>query len=214
MLRAEHIAKSFGQVTALTGRQPASPRGEVLGLLGDNGAGKSTLMKIFTGYHQPSAGQLFFDGKPVTLRSVSQARALGVEAVYQDLALINQLNVFQNMFLQREPVHGGLLGILDERTMRAAGEGAARTGRRQHPVGRCRGGQALRRPAPGDRGRAVGLSEGEGSAARRADRGDGRQGVGADPRPHPAPEGGRATWRSSSSPTTTPRSSTSATGST
>ena len=91
----------------------------MLGLLGDNGAGKSTLMKIITGFHQPSAGQLCFDGQPVHLRSVSHARALGVEAVYQDLALINQLNVYQNMFLQREPVSGGPLGILDQRTMRA-----------------------------------------------------------------------------------------------
>jgi simple sugar transport system ATP-binding protein len=118
VLRAEHVAKTFGQVTALKDINLELRRGEVLGLLGDNGAGKSTLMKIFTGFHQPSAGQLYFDGKPVQLRSVGQARALGVEAVYQDLALVNQLNVFQNMFLEREPVHGGWLGILDERTMR------------------------------------------------------------------------------------------------
>ena len=118
VLRAEHVAKTFGPVTALKDINLELRRGEVLGLLGDNGAGKSTLMKIFTGYHQPSSGQLYFDGKPVQLRSVGQARALGVEAVYQDLALVNQLNVFQNMFLEREPVHGGILGILDERTMR------------------------------------------------------------------------------------------------
>jgi len=118
VLRAEHVAKTFGKVTALRDINLELRRGEVLGLLGDNGAGKSTLMKIFTGYHQPSGGQLYFDGRPVQLRSVSQARALGVEAVYQDLALVNQLNVFQNMFLEREPVHGGILGILDERTMR------------------------------------------------------------------------------------------------
>ena len=91
----------------------------MLGLLGDNGAGKSTLMKIITGFIQPSSGQLFFEGRPVTLRSVSHARSLGVEAVYQDLALINQLNVYQNMFLEREPVTGGPLGILDRKTMRA-----------------------------------------------------------------------------------------------
>jgi len=122
MLRAEHIVKSFGQVTALTDINLHLGQGEVLGLLGDNGAGKSTLMKIFTGFHQPTAGQLFFEGTPVTLRSVGQARALGIEAVYQDLALVNQLNVFQNMFLEREPVRGGLLGILDQRTMRRRAE--------------------------------------------------------------------------------------------
>jgi ABC-type sugar transport system ATPase subunit len=119
LLRAEHIAKSFGPVTALRDVNLTLNRGEVLGLLGDNGAGKSTLMKIFTGYYQPSSGQLWFDGKPVHLRSVAHARSLGVEAVYQDLALINQLNVYENMFLQREVVRGGFLGLLDQRAMRA-----------------------------------------------------------------------------------------------
>ncbi len=118
VLRAEHVAKAYGQITALTDINLHLEPGEVLGLLGDNGAGKSTLMKIITGFIQPSSGQLYFEGKPVTLRSVAQARALGVEAVYQDLALINQLNVYQNMFLQREPVTGGPLGILDRKTMR------------------------------------------------------------------------------------------------
>jgi simple sugar transport system ATP-binding protein len=119
VFRAEHVAKTFGQITALRDINLHLDRGEVLGLLGDNGAGKSTLMKIITGYIQPSRGQLYFDGQPVTLRSVSHARSLGVEAVYQDLALVNQLNVYQNMFLQREPVTGGPLGILDRKTMRA-----------------------------------------------------------------------------------------------
>jgi simple sugar transport system ATP-binding protein len=87
-------------------------------LLGDNGAGKSTLMKILTGYYQPSAGQLYFEGNPIHFRSVSHARSLGIETVYQDLALVDQLSVYRNMFLQREPVFGGALGILDERQMR------------------------------------------------------------------------------------------------
>ena len=117
-LRAEHIGKSFGRITALRDINLRLRRGEVLGLLGDNGAGKSTLMKILTGYHQPSAGQLYFEGEPVHFRSVAHARSLGIEAVYQDLALVNQLNVHRNMFLQREPVFGGPLGILDERRMR------------------------------------------------------------------------------------------------
>jgi len=120
VLRAEHISKSFGQVTALTDINLRLNKGEVLGLLGDNGAGKSTLMKIFTGYHQPTNGQLYLEGQPVTFRSVSHARGLGVECVYQDLALINELNVYRNMFLQREPVRGGPLGILDDATMRKA----------------------------------------------------------------------------------------------
>jgi len=118
ILRAEHIAKTFGPVIALRDVDLQLRRGEVLGLLGDNGAGKSTLMKIFTGYQRPSAGQLYFEGRPIQLRAVGHARALGIEAVYQDLALVNQLNVFHNMFLQREPVVGAPLGILDDRTMR------------------------------------------------------------------------------------------------
>jgi simple sugar transport system ATP-binding protein len=118
-LRAEHVQKSFGRIVALKDINLQLHRGEVLGLLGDNGAGKSTLMKILTGYYQPSAGQLYFEGKPVHFRSVSHARSLGIEAVYQDLALVNELNVYRNMFLQREPVFGGMLGILDERQMRS-----------------------------------------------------------------------------------------------
>jgi len=118
VLRAEHVEKTFGRIVALRDVNLRLRRGEVLGLLGDNGAGKSTLMKIFTGFFRPSAGQLYFDGDPVQFRSVSHARSLGVEAVYQDLALVNELNVYRNMFLQREPVFGGVLGILDERQMR------------------------------------------------------------------------------------------------
>jgi ABC-type sugar transport system ATPase subunit len=76
-------------------------------------------MKILTGFFPPSAGKLYFEGRPVQFRSVGHARSLGIEAVYQDLALVNELNVYRNMFLQREPVFGGLLGILDERRMRS-----------------------------------------------------------------------------------------------
>jgi simple sugar transport system ATP-binding protein len=119
VLRAEHVEKSFGRIVALRDVNLRLHRGEVLGLLGDNGAGKSTLMKILTGYYQPSSGQLYFEGKPVHFRSVAHARSLGIEAVYQDLALVDQLSVYRNMFLEREPVFGGLLGILDERQMRS-----------------------------------------------------------------------------------------------
>jgi ABC-type sugar transport system ATPase subunit len=117
-LRAERVEKSFGRIAALKDVNLRLRRGEVLGLLGDNGAGKSTLMKIFTGYYQPTAGQLYFEGEPIQFRSVGHARSLGIEAVYQDLALVNQLNVYRNMFLQRELTRGGGLGILDERQMR------------------------------------------------------------------------------------------------
>jgi simple sugar transport system ATP-binding protein len=118
VLRAAHVEKSFGRIVALRDVNLRLHRGEVLGLLGDNGAGKSTLMKILSGYYQLSSGQLFFDGEPVYFRSVAHARSLGIEAVYQDLALVNQLNVYRNMFLEHEPVFGGPLGILDQGKMR------------------------------------------------------------------------------------------------
>ena len=118
VLRAEHVKKSFGQIVALRDVNLTLHRGEVLGLLGDNGAGKSTLMKIFTGFFRPSAGQLYFEGKPIHFRSVAHARSLGIETVYQDLALVNELNVYRNLFLQRELVFGGPIGMLDEQRMR------------------------------------------------------------------------------------------------
>jgi len=119
VLRTEHVSKSFGRVTALRDASIQLDRGEVLGLLGDNGAGKSTLMKILTGFHKPDSGKLYFQGKEIELRSVSHARGLGIEPVYQDLALINELSVYRNMFLQREIMYGGVLRILNDGAMRA-----------------------------------------------------------------------------------------------
>ena len=104
VLRCEHISKSYGPVTALTDVNLRLGRGEVLGLIGDNGAGKSTLLKILCGFQPPTTGHIFLEGQQVTLKSVDHARSLGIDAVYQDLALINQLTVFQNMFLNREKV--------------------------------------------------------------------------------------------------------------
>ena len=118
VLRTEHVSKSFGQVTALRDASIHLAKGEVLGLLGDNGAGKSTLMKILTGFHRPDSGKLYFQGKEIELRSVSHARGLGIEPVYQDLALINELSVYRNMFLQREIMYGGVLRILNDGAMR------------------------------------------------------------------------------------------------
>ncbi|HUC68417.1 MAG TPA: ATP-binding cassette domain-containing protein [Stellaceae bacterium] len=117
-IRAEALTKRFGSVTALAGVSIALKRGETLGILGDNGAGKSTLIKILTGYHQPDSGQLFVDGKPVRLGSVDEARAFGIECVYQDLALVNGLSVYHNLFLNRELLRPGLLRLLDHAAMR------------------------------------------------------------------------------------------------
>jgi len=120
VLEASHLSKSFGAVTALVDVSLQLHQGEVLGLVGDNGAGKSTLIKILCGFHKPDRGQLFFDGKETHLNSPIEARALGIQTVYQDLALITDLSVFHNMFLGREPRKRflGILPLLDNRYMR------------------------------------------------------------------------------------------------
>ena len=117
-LRTESISKSFGRVTALRDVSIRLMKGEVLGLLGDNGAGKSTLMKILTGFHKPTTGKIFFEGREIDLKSVSHARSLGIEPVYQDLALISEVNVYRNMFLQKELISNKFFQILDDREMR------------------------------------------------------------------------------------------------
>jgi simple sugar transport system ATP-binding protein len=108
-LRVENISKHFGAVTALSDVNLRLGHSEVLGLIGDNGAGKSTLMKILCGFHQPDTGRILLNGQEVSFKSVDDARAQGVDAVYQDLALVNQLTVYNNMFLNREQVAGPLL---------------------------------------------------------------------------------------------------------
>jgi simple sugar transport system ATP-binding protein len=115
ILRVEHVSKRFGAVTALVDVNLRLARGEVLGLLGDNGAGKSTLMKILCGFQPPDTGQILLNGEPVALKSVDHARSLGIDTVYQDLALVNQLSVYHNMFLNREKVRWPLLA---NRTMK------------------------------------------------------------------------------------------------
>jgi simple sugar transport system ATP-binding protein len=109
VLRVEHIAKKFGALTALRDVNIRLGRGEVLGLIGDNGAGKSTLIKIICGFHRPDAGRIIVDGEDVVLRSVDHARSIGIDTVYQDLALVNELSVYHNMFLNREKVRWPLL---------------------------------------------------------------------------------------------------------
>jgi ABC-type sugar transport system ATPase subunit len=145
-IRAENLVKTFGSVTALNGVSMRVARGETLGVLGDNGAGKSTLIKILTGYHQPDAGQVYVDGKPVRLGSVDEARALGIECVYQDLALVNGLSIYHNMFLNREVLWGWPLKLLDHKTMRrraaaALDEIGVHVSSVELEVGRLSGGQ-------------------------------------------------------------------------
>jgi simple sugar transport system ATP-binding protein len=110
------VSKSFGGVRVLNDVSLALRRGQVLGLLGDNGAGKSTLIKIVMGVFRPDAGTISFDGQRVENLTVEKARRLGVEAVYQERALAEQLSLWRNIFMGR-PVRGRL-GFLDVRKMR------------------------------------------------------------------------------------------------
>ena len=115
VLAIEHVAKRFGAVTALVDINMRLAKGEVLGLIGDNGAGKSTLLKILCGFQPPDSGRIMLEGQQVHLKSVDHARSLGIDVVYQDLALVNQLTVYHNMFLNREMVRWP---ILSNRAMR------------------------------------------------------------------------------------------------
>jgi simple sugar transport system ATP-binding protein len=118
-IRVENISKSFGAVTALRDVSMRLGRAEVLGLIGDNGAGKSTLVKILTGYMKPDGGTIYVDGEEVSLRSVDHARSLGIDTVFQDLALVPSLSVSHNMFLKRELMHAfGPIRWLDNAEMR------------------------------------------------------------------------------------------------
>jgi simple sugar transport system ATP-binding protein len=105
VLHAQHVSKRFGPVTALRDINLHLKQGEVLGLLGDNGAGKSTLIKILCGFQKPDAGRMFLHGQPYEPKSVDDARAKGIETVYQDLALIDELSVYHNLYLRKERVH-------------------------------------------------------------------------------------------------------------
>jgi ABC-type sugar transport system ATPase subunit len=104
VLRVEHISKRFGPVTALRDINLHLKKGEVLGLLGDNGAGKSTLIKIISGFQKQDAGTMWVHGQPYEPKSVDDARSKGIDTVYQDLALIDELSVYHNLFLRRERV--------------------------------------------------------------------------------------------------------------
>jgi simple sugar transport system ATP-binding protein len=120
VLRIEDISMSFGPVTALRSVDLHLRRGEVLGLVGDNGAGKSTLVKILTGLYKPDHGRIYLDGEEIRLRSVQDAREHGIETVFQDLALVDELSVYHNLFLNREHTGGGWFRFLKNRSMRAA----------------------------------------------------------------------------------------------
>jgi simple sugar transport system ATP-binding protein len=113
-IEARRISKRFGHVTALSGVDLQVAQGEVLGVVGDNGAGKTTLMKVLSGLHPPTEGQVLVDGQVVQFGSPREARKLGIEMVYQDLALAGNLRIDENIFLGREQVRRiGPLRLVD-----------------------------------------------------------------------------------------------------
>ncbi len=120
LLEVRDAVKRFGAVVALDAVSLTLHHGEVLALLGDNGAGKSTLIKGITGVHHFDAGEVLLDGKRLTLRTPNDARAAGLETVYQDLGLFDNLNVAANFYAGREPVAPrwlGSLGFMRQRQM-------------------------------------------------------------------------------------------------
>src|SRR5438445_1212198 len=144
LVKLRGIDKHFGPVQALYGVNLDLPAGQVTGLCGDNGAGKSVLTKCIAGIYQPDGGQVYWEGRPVHIRGARDAAQLGIETVYQDLALADNLDIVQNMFLGRERLW---VGLLNEDSMeRAASETLA--GLRvttvrsiRQPVGSLSGGQ-------------------------------------------------------------------------
>jgi simple sugar transport system ATP-binding protein len=121
LLEIQNVTKSFGHVEALRGADLCVHQNEVVALVGDNGAGKSTMVKVISGVFEPDSGDVLLNGKPVRFSSPLAARAAGIETVYQDLALANDLDPTANLFLGRELLKPGLLGrlgFLDSAEMR------------------------------------------------------------------------------------------------
>jgi ABC-type sugar transport system ATPase subunit len=121
LLRIQNLTKRFGGLTAVNSISLDVNVGEVIGLLGDNGAGKSTLIKMVSGVYQPDEGEIFFNGQKVEFNSPRDARDMGIETIYQDLALAENLDVGSNIFLGREILRsylGGFIKTVDRAKMR------------------------------------------------------------------------------------------------
>jgi simple sugar transport system ATP-binding protein len=158
VLRVEHISKRFGPTIALRDISMHLRKGEVLGLLGDNGAGKSTLIKILCGFQHPDGGTMWRKGESYAPKSVDDARAQGVDTVFQDLALIDELTVYHNLFLRREKIHKPIPFLSNAMMRREARKALDQIGinipRIDVPVARLSGGQrqaiAVARTISGD----------------------------------------------------------------
>ncbi len=125
LLEIRNVSKHFVGIRALEGINVQITARERVGLIGDNGAGKSTLIKIISGLQRPSEGDIFWEGRQVKMESPNVARELGIETIYQDLSLANNLTTTNNFFLGRELTKrylGGLVRLLDERAMNAKAE--------------------------------------------------------------------------------------------
>jgi ABC-type sugar transport system ATPase subunit len=149
LLEVRNVTKSFGAIHVLNGVDFSVEAGTVTGLVGDNGAGKSTLMKTITGIYSIDSGDIAFDGRSMTGMAPGARRALGIEMIYQDLALAKQQDVSANIFLGREPVKkllGLLPGYVDKARMDAEAQKmidrlGARIPSIHRPVGMFSGGQ-------------------------------------------------------------------------
>ena len=141
------ISKRFGTITALVEVDFYVAQKQVMALLGDNGAGKSTLIKILTGVHKPTRGEIYFESKRVEIESPRVARDLGIETVYQDLALVNLMSITRNFFLGREivrelgPVRWLRIGEMNRLTRSSLGEVGIDIRSPGEPVGSLSGGE-------------------------------------------------------------------------
>ena len=123
ILEAKNISKYFGTITALENVNLSVREGECLGVVGDNGAGKTTLMKVLSGLYKPSKGELYFNGNKEVLESPRDSQNLGLEMVYQDLALAGNLPIGENIFLGREPTKNlGFFKMLDYKKIKEMSE--------------------------------------------------------------------------------------------
>lgn len=148
LLEVHNLHKRFGAVQALKGVSLELHAGEVVALAGDNGAGKSVLIKTISGVHHQDEGKILFDGKPVSFSTPQEARAAGIETIYQDLALADNLSIGANIFLGREPKRllFGVLPVLDRKSMAVAAKETMRrldfhVDRLDAPVAAFSGGQ-------------------------------------------------------------------------
>jgi simple sugar transport system ATP-binding protein len=125
LVRLEDVHMSFGRVDVIQGASLNVLRGEVVALVGDNGAGKSTLIKIITGVHSPTKGQVVIKGKPVRMKSVKESRQMGIETVYQERALADQQAIWRNVFAGREITNR--LGFMNIKKQKQEAEKLLRT---------------------------------------------------------------------------------------